>query len=103
MKKSIVILLIILIAMAISSCDGMKDAIAPDYEITFYKNPPDGSKNKMVKVKIKEGKKLPNAEKDMKWTFDNYKFDGWETKKGKKREKALDNSPLYAQWKPANE
>ena len=102
MKKSIVILLIILITMVISSCDDMKDSIAPDYEITFHKNPPDGSKDKRVIVKIKEGKKLPDAEKHMEWKFDNYKFDGWATKKGKKREKALDNSPLYAQWKPAN-
>ena len=80
----------------------MKDSIAPDYEITFHKNPPDGSKDKRVIVKIKEGKKLPDAEKHMEWKFDNYKFDGWATKKGKKREKALDNSPLYAQWKPSN-
>ena len=80
----------------------MHDAIAPSYEITFHSNPPDGSKNKTVTVKIKDGKELPDAEKDMKWSFDNYKFDGWKNKKGtvyKKALKSLNRGVLYAQWK----
>ena len=88
--------------MVISSCDGMRVAVAPDYDITFHANPPDGSKDNTQTVRFKEGKKLPDAEKDFKWSYDNYKFDGWATKKGNKREKALDRSALYAQWKAAD-
>lgn len=105
MKKSVFFLLIILIAISISSCDGMKDAVAPDLEIRLHKNPPDGSKDKVVTIKIKEGHKLPDAKwvsKEVKWSFDNYKFDGWATSNGEKREKAVNNSALFAQWKPAN-
>ena len=102
MKKSIIVLFIILVVMVISSCDGMRDAIAPDYDITFHNNPPDGSKDKTKTVNIKEGKKLPDAKKDLGWSFDNYEFDGWATRKGNIREKAVDDSALYAQWKPVN-
>ena len=102
MRKSAIILFIILVVMVISSCDGMRDAVADSYVITFHRNPPDGSKDKTQKVEIKEGKKLPDAEKDFKWSYDSYKFDGWATRKGNKREKALDRTDLYAQWKAAD-
>ena len=102
MKKRAFLLLLIMIAMIISSCDGLRDAVADSYDITFHSNPPDGSKEKTITVKMKEGKDLPDPKKDMGWSFDNYSFDGWKTKNGKAREKALDRSPLYAQWKASN-
>ena len=102
MRKSTLLLFVILIAVIMISCDAAHDAVAPNYVITFHKNPPDGSKDKTIKVEIKDGKRLPDAKKDMGWSFDNYEFDCWKTKKGDKRERALDKSPLYAQWKAVN-
>lgn len=102
MKKNVLLLFVILIAFIAVSCDAMRDAVAPNYDITFHRNPPDGSKDKTVIVTIKDGKRLPDAKKDFGWSYDNYQFDGWKTKKGDKRERALDKSPLYAQWKAVN-
>ena len=102
MKKNVILLFIVLIAVVISSCDGFRDAVSPTYDIIFHKNPPDGSKNKVEKLRIKHGKRLPDAEKDIKWTIDNYKFDGWATRDGKKYERAYNDIILYAQWKPVN-
>lgn len=99
MKKSALLLFVILIVMIIASCDAMHDAVAPNYDIVFHSNPPDGSKEKNIKVNIKDGKRLPDAKKDMGWSYDNYEFDGWKTKKGDERTRALDNTALYAQWK----
>ena len=102
MKKRAFLLLLILIAMIISSCNGVRDAVADSYDITFHSNPPDGSKEKQITVRMKEGKDLPDAKKDMGWSFDNYTFDGWKTRRRQERKKAIDSTPLYAQWKASD-